>query len=240
MHNKQQLIDDARRSILEFEAEGSGGSDVYIPPPNMSLNSLIMDNLGIPQQTEGITMGGISTPSDPVETDAEVKPSSSRKKASTKKGTKNNQPSSLDNNNILYLIDEHITRLHRRLDDIEFSIKTSHENTEEQDQQNNSEVYTPAETDPIPVEFRLGFGIKYEFQALTRYDYDDFIVLTLPRDTFKLAIDSNSKPQDTYLAFDNGQTVIPGFLLGKPFCIDPNNPNSVDLLIFLQTNEEGE
>ena len=88
------------------------------------------------------------------------------------------------------------------------------------------------------MEFRFGFGVKYNFKALTRHDYDDFIVLSIPKGSFQLAIDPKSAPQDTYLVFDNGNEVLPGFLLGKPFSIDQTSNSNIELLIFLRNPSE--
>lgn len=242
MNNKNNFLSEAHQQIMAFERQGGGGQggdEMYIPPPDMSVRSLVMDNIGIPnigQQTKGISMGGLSedTTSDRPTTTSE---GMVKKRANTKKKTNtNNVAIGLDAKIVdwFMLLDNHISNLSNRLDDIELAIKIKDEPEEDVQQQPTADNTK----DPIDVEFRFGFGVKYNFKALTRHDYDDFIVLSIPKGSFQLAIDPKSAPQDTYLVFDNGNEVLPGFLLGKPFSIDQTSNSNIELLIFLRNPSE--
>lgn len=242
MDNKNNFLKEAQQQIMAFERQGGGqvGDDMYIPPPDMSLRSLVMDNIGIPniaQQSSGISMGGLSEDTTSEQSTPTPEVGVVKKKANTKKkNNTNNVAIGLDSKIVdwFMLLDNHISNLSNRLDDIELAIKTKDEAKEDEQQQSiDADI-----NDPIDVEFRFGFGVKYSFKALTRHDYDDFIVLSIPKGSFQLAIDPKSAPQDTYLVFDNGNEVLPGFLLGKPFSIDQTSNSNIELLIFLRNPSE--
>ena len=242
MYNKQQLLAEAGKSITEFEMLTQNDSDAYIPPPDMSLSALAYDNLApssVISNSEGITFSkGVANKVEVEESNKSEEQNSGKgkKRSSSSKKVITQPVDSGISSLILDTLTQAVRSIHTRLDEIEFQLKEKDQAVEDNKEEENQESVEKPK--PFTVEFRFGFGVKYDFTALTRHDYDDFIVLTVPQGSFKINIDSGSAPQDTYLSFNDGAEVIPGFLLGKPFCVDPTSNSTTELLIFLRNPAE--